>query len=1139
MTDPITIDVTGENQITLVFEAAIISDAPDDGGYYARHDEAWAALGSMALQGASAVAITGGAIDGATIGATTPASIKATTIAASGAITSTVATSNPPFVVASTTLVSNLYVAQAALADTVTTNANLTGPITSAGNVTSVAAQTGTGSTFVMQASPTLTTPAIGAATGASLSVTGSLTSTVAVGTPPLVVTSTTLVPNLYVQRAVLADSATLAGNALDGTFAIENTTDTTKQFNWSLAGMTTGKVLTLASVQTTSQTLTVPNITGADTIATLGVSNTFTKPTIVAPGAIAGVQTLVTITGPADTARTLSTEVFDFNVNMARTVTWATGAIATQRFAVFQAPTIAFVGASIVTQTATVEITGAPIAGANATLTSSYALWVNGPTLTTGLAIGNTTTAAASGGLYISRSANPFILFQLSGANDSQLRTITTGILGVTNATGSTTVFQVNTTGLVTTAFSTMAITPTATAGATPSPALTVTAASNTTVTSGTEVFFVEFANSSTVQWATSTPTTQRNVLFQVPTYSCDTTLQTITTAATVSIGGAPAAGTNVTITNAYALWVQAGLGAFTGGTTIPNGHSLGNAMIIGEQGTGVGNAQFWGLGIRQSGLGDLMTLAQSSTTYTTGGSLGWVLNNVSYLYTPSTFRWGTGTAALGYMECKGNGFTFAPAIQSSGSATGWQYIDAASTALTTATEVLSVNFNLSATKTWAAGNIATQRFAVFQGGTIAFASGSNTVTTAATVAITGAPAAGANAILTATYALWIQGGKSLFNGNVTFTGATTSLLIQQAAATSGTNIGIAFTGGAHTTLTSGTEVPEIKFDFAQTVQWATTTPATQRALLVTAPTYSCDSVSQTITTAATVAIAAAPTAGTNVTITNNYALWVQSGTSDFQGVNAHSTIIATGPNGIQITQGAAAGGTRQLLNMTPATNVSIVSGTEAPSVLYNAAVRQWATTTPATQREWLINSVTYACDSVSQTIANATGLYTSAPTAGTNVTITFAWALWANGAAYVSSTLSLGNALAAYVSTITNPVTFGTSGSGGSYPFNEAGNLIVQSRTSGAGRDIILATGTSAVAGLIVDRNQSVRIGVATIATNSTNGFPYIPAASGTPTGAPTALTGFVAMYYDTSAHKIWFYDTATSTWRGVAVT
>ncbi len=43
------------------------------------------------------------------------------------------------------------------LATTVTTNANLTGPITSSGNATSIASQTGTGSTFAMSASPTFT----------------------------------------------------------------------------------------------------------------------------------------------------------------------------------------------------------------------------------------------------------------------------------------------------------------------------------------------------------------------------------------------------------------------------------------------------------------------------------------------------------------------------------------------------------------------------------------------------------------------------------------------------------------------------------------------------------------------------------------------------------------------------------------------------------------------------------------------------------------------------------------------------------------------------------------------------------------------------------------------------------------------
>jgi hypothetical protein len=46
---------------------------------------------------------------------------------------------------------------------------NLTGPITSVGAATAVAAQTGTGSTFVMQSSPTLTTPVLGVATATSI----------------------------------------------------------------------------------------------------------------------------------------------------------------------------------------------------------------------------------------------------------------------------------------------------------------------------------------------------------------------------------------------------------------------------------------------------------------------------------------------------------------------------------------------------------------------------------------------------------------------------------------------------------------------------------------------------------------------------------------------------------------------------------------------------------------------------------------------------------------------------------------------------------------------------------------------------------------------------------------------------------
>ena len=78
------------------------------------------------------------------------------------------------------------------------------------------------------------------------------------------------------------------------------------------------------------------------------------------------------------------------------------------------------------------------------------------------------------------------------------------------------------------------------------------------------------------------------------------------------------------------------------------------------------------------------------------------------------------------------------------------------AHTGITAATEDIGVNFNLSATKTWAAGLVATQREVLIQAPTYA----TGTFTNAATFAITGAP----SGTITNPYTLWVQSGKSLF---------------------------------------------------------------------------------------------------------------------------------------------------------------------------------------------------------------------------------------------------------------------------------------------------------------------------------------------------------------------------------------
>jgi len=53
------------------------------------------------------------------------------------------------------------------------------------------------------------------------------------------------------------------------------------------------------------------------------------------------------------------------------------------------------------------------------------------------------------------------------------------------------------------------------------------------------------------------------------------------------------------------------------------------------------------------------------------------------------------------------------------------------------------------------------------------------------------------------------------------------------------------------------------------------------------------------------------------------------------------------------------------------------------------------------------------------------------------------------------------------------------------------------------------------------------STMIGTTAPATTATEGFPYMPAMAGAPTGVPTAQTGFVPFHYDTTNNKLWVYN------------
>lgn len=123
------------------------------------------------------------------------------------------------------------------------------------------------------------------------------------------------------------------------------------------------------------------------------------------------------------------------------------------------------------------------------------------------------------------------------------------------------------------------------------------------------------------------------------------------------------------------------------------------------------------------------------------------------------------------------------------------------------------------------------------------------------------------------------------------------------------------------------------------------------------------------------------------------------------------------------------------------------------------------------------------------------------------------------ANGTSPVAQTYKVQDALTANNSgastfTIMASLSVGTGTSG---------DLLLQTGRNGNGSGV-LATATSGLT--IKGETQSVVLGSAAIATNSTDGFLYVVSGAGTPTGIPTTFTGRVPIYLDTTNSQLWLY-------------
>ena len=261
--------------------------------------------------------------------------------------------------------------------------------------------------------------------------------------------------------------------------------------------------------------------------------------------------------------------------------------------------------------------------------------------------------------------------------------------------------------------------------------------------------------------------------------------------------------------------------------------------------------------------------------------------------------------------------------------------------------------------------------------------------------------------------------------------------------AQTSGLLVNYDFTNPTSTNLTLSTNIPNFRISGANK-QWATGTVTNQYWNYLTANTASFVGAS-TLGASVGLQIEAA-TAGTNATITNNFALGLLSGTATAKFGNITGTTNAFGIYLNQATPSSTnyairadsagnnfingpqlflcVGGTSQVImngasivfqsnniqtsgvttqyQFSPVNNTGQTASTEIPLFNINSATTNWLTGNITTQRNIWFKTRTLSFSGAS-TVTSSYGLYVEAATAGTNATITNNYAAGFSGSVQI----------------------------------------------------------------------------------------------------------------------------------------
>lgn len=119
----------------------------------------------------------------------------------------------------------------------------------------------------------------------------------------------------------------------------------------------------------------------------------------------------------------------------------------------------------------------------------------------------------------------------------------------------------------------------------------------------------------------------------------------------------------------------------------------------------------------------------------------------------------------------------------------------------------------------------------------------------------------------------------------------------------------------------------------------------------------------------------------------------------------------------------------------------------------------------------------------------------------------------------------------IALNVSGVSNQLVINATGgatSGQSY------GIKVRAGTTSADYGIVVNNYADTITHFKVDGVGNAELGISSLATTATDGFPYIPTCAGTPTGTPTTKTGKTPMVYDTTNDLLYMWTGAA--WAGV---